>query len=88
MIDTPYRNYSPYWAIICKKEKMYNQELGIYFIIETKAGKGYGDLTEVEHNKIVCDTLHFEAISNLVKFDWVNSYEDFKTKFGVKDSLI
>ncbi|MFI3205708.1 MAG: DEAD/DEAH box helicase family protein [Clostridia bacterium] len=87
IIDTPYGNYSPDWAIICKEDCTDDISLGIYFIVETKAGKEHSDLTEVEQNKIKCGTLHFEAVSNLVKFDWVNSYEDFKTKFGVKDSL-
>ena len=88
VIDTPYGNYSPDWAIICKKDGTNNNTLGIYFIVETKAGKDRGILSEVEKNKIKCGTLHFEAVSNLIKFDWVNSYEDFRTKFGVKDSLV
>ncbi|WP_249030217.1 restriction endonuclease [Tannockella kyphosi] len=88
VIDTPYGNYSPDWAIICKEDGTNDTTLGIYFIVETKAGKERSDLTEVEQNKIKCGTLHFEAVSNLIKFDWVNSYEDFKTKFDVKDSLI
>lgn len=29
----------------------------------------------------------FKAVSDLVKFNWVSSYEDFKAKFGVKDSI-
>ena len=85
VIDTPYGNYSPDWAIICKEDGTNDKALGIYFIVETKVGKERSDLTEVEQNKIKCGTLHFEAVSNLIKFDWVNSYEDFKNKFGVKD---
>lgn len=40
----------------------------------------------MERNKIKCGKLHFEAVSEQVKFDWVNSYDDFKQKFGVKES--
>ncbi len=86
VIDTPYGNYSPDWAVICRNEND-SDVLGLYFIIETKAGKQGKDLTEVEKNKIHCGKLHFKAVSDLVKFEWVNSYEDFKAKTGVKDVL-
>ena len=87
VIDTPYGNYSPDWAVVCRKDGLEAGSVGIYFIVETKAGKEAKDLTEVEVNKIKCGELHFKAVSDLVKFNWVNSYEDFKVKFGVKDSL-
>lgn len=87
VIDTPYGNYSPDWAIVCRKEGLEEGAVGIYFIAETKADKLEKDLTAVEKNKIRCGKLHFKAVSELVKFDWVNSYEDFKTKFGVKESM-
>lgn len=84
VIDTPYGNYSPDWAIVYRKN---DTQLELYFIVETKADKQHKDLTEVEVNKIRCGELHFKAVSNSVKFDWVNSYEDFKNKFNVKESL-
>jgi type III restriction enzyme len=87
VIDTPYGNYSPDWAIVCKKDCLEQSAVGIYFIVETKSGKQEKDLTEVEKNKIKCGELHFKAVSELVKFDWVNSYEDFRQKFGVKDTI-
>lgn len=87
IIDTPYGNYSPDWAIICKKSGLEDANLGIYFIVETKADKLEGDLTQVEKNKIECGKLHFAAVSNSVKFGWVNSYDDFTKKFGVKEQL-
>lgn len=87
VIDTPYGNYYPDWAVVCRKDGLEAGSVGIYFIVETKAGKEAKDLTEVEVNKIKCGELHFKAVSDLVKFNWVNSYEDFKVKFGVKDSL-
>ncbi len=87
VIDTPYGNYSPDWAIVCRKEGLEPGAVGIYFIVETKSDKIKGDLTDVEENKIQCGILHFKAVSELVKFDWVNSYEDFRAKFGVKDSI-
>lgn len=86
VIDTPYGNYSPDWAIVCRKESLSSPELGIYFIVETKAGKQDNNLQEVERNKIQCGKLHFQAVSEQIRFDWVNSYEDFRTKFGVAES--
>ncbi|MBQ9444153.1 MAG: hypothetical protein IJU43_07635 [Lachnospiraceae bacterium] len=84
--DTPYGNYSPDWAVVCKKEGLKNPDLGIYFIVETKAGKAEANLQDVERNKIKCGKLHFAAVSSQIKFDWVNSYQDFIQKFGVEDS--
>lgn len=88
VIDTPYGNYSPDWAIICRKDGVEKPELSIYFIVETKINKDHNALTEVEVNKIKCGQLHFKAVSDLVKFDWVKSYEDFKAKFGVKENEV
>lgn len=86
VIDTPYGNYSPDWAVVCKKEALTDASIGIYFIVETKAGKSEANLQEVERNKIRCGKLHFEAVSDQIKFDWVSSYEDFRNKFGVAES--
>lgn len=87
VIDTPYGNYSPDWAVVCRKDGLEQGAVGIYFIVETKAGKQWDDLSSVEQNKIICGGLHFKAVSELVTYDWVNSYEDFKTKFHVKESV-
>lgn len=87
VIDTPYGKYSPDWAVICK-ENTNDDKLGVYFIIETKYNKKEEDLSDVEKRKIKCGILHFKAVSEITKFDWVNSYEDFKNKFGVKDSIV
>ncbi|MEG1301818.1 MAG: hypothetical protein RSC93_14050, partial [Erysipelotrichaceae bacterium] len=84
IIDTPYGNYSPDWAIVCREN---TSNVGIYFIVESKFDKEWSDLNDVEHNKIKCGALHFKAISNLVKFDWINNYDDFARKFDVKDSI-
>lgn len=81
VIDTPYGNYSPDWAVVCRKEALKDSSIGIYFIVETKAGKTWADLTDVEKNKIHCGELHFKAVSDDAKFDWVNGYEDFVNKF-------
>ena len=86
VIDTPYGNYSPDWAVVCRREALKDPSIGIYFIVETKAGKTWADLTDVEKNKIHCGELHFKAVSDDTKFDWVNGYEDFVNKFGVVDS--
>ena len=85
VIDTPYGNYSPDWAIIYKNSSENNENnVGIYFIVETKADKEEKDLTSVEKSKIKCGKLHFEAVSKEVKFNWVNNYDDFKRKFEIK----
>lgn len=85
VIDTPYGNYSPDWAVVCRKESLSDQSIGIYFVVESKWGKTEANLQGVERNKIKCGILHFEAVSEQVKFDWVNSYDDFKQKFGVAE---
>ncbi|MBF0231557.1 MAG: DEAD/DEAH box helicase family protein [Desulfamplus sp.] len=119
VIDTPYGNYSPDWAIVCRNPggeswngnsqngncQTGNTQSGncrngnirnentpgtqgkmkLYFIIETKADKEQSDLTGVEQNKIQCGKLHFKAVSDDIRFDWVNSYNDFRGKFGVKN---
>ncbi len=82
IIDTPYGNYSPDWAVIVKEEA--NQEHKMYFIIESKFGKERSDLTNTEINKIEkCGKLHFRAVDSAIKFNWINSYDDFKRKFGI-----
>ena len=86
VIDTPYGNYSPDWAVVCRKEALKDSSIGIYFIVETKAGKTWADLTDMEKNKIHCGELHFKAVSDDAKFDWVNGYEDFVNKFWVAES--
>ena len=84
VIDTPYGNYSPDWAVVYRNS-LENKEnnVGIYFIVETKAGKEEKDLSDVEKRKIKCGKLHFEAVSKNIEFDWVNSYDDFKRKFEI-----
>mgnify|MGYP003290362777 CR=1 FL=1 len=86
VIDTPYGNYSPDWAVIVKEEA--TQDHKMYFIIESKFGKDISNLTEVERNKIEkCGKLHFRAVDKSVKFDWINSYNDYKRKFGIIEVL-
>jgi type III restriction enzyme len=60
-------------------------QLKLYFIAETKVDKEWSDLSGVEQGKIACGKLHFKAVSDDIRFDWVNSYSDFKNKFGVVD---
>ena len=80
IIDTPYGNYTPDWAIVCKNTEGSPK---LYFIVETKWSKENSQLNDEEKVKIKCGTLHFKAVSDDVKFDWVNSYEDFRAKFNV-----
>ncbi len=86
VIDTPYGNYTPDWVIVCRKDSLNSPDLGIYFIVETKADRQEDGLQKVERNKIQCGRLHFQAVSDQIRFDWVNSYEDFRGKFGVAES--
>jgi type III restriction enzyme len=82
VIDTPYGHYSPDWAIVYRHPE---NKLKLYFIVETKADKAASGLTGMEIAKINCGNLHFKAVSDDIQFDWVNSYSDFKNKFGVMD---
>jgi type III restriction enzyme len=84
IIDTPYGHYSPDWAIVYRHPE---KPMKLYFIVETKADKAASGLTGVETAKINCGKLHFKAVSDDIQFDWVNSYSDFKNKFGVKDGF-
>ena len=84
VIDTPYGGYSPDWAIVYKDT---DGGVILYFVAESKFEKNEENLTDVERLKIKCGIKHFEAVSDDVKFNWVNSYRDFKNKFGVKDSI-
>lgn len=85
VIDTPYGNYSPDWAIVYKDLQ---GQTKLYFIVETKWDKSWDDLTSVEKTKISCAELHFKAVSSEIQFDWVNSYKDFRGKFNVKDGAV
>ena len=49
----------------------------MYFVSETKMEKEIKDLTAVEKLKIRCGKLHFTAVSEIIKFYWVNSYQEF-----------
>lgn len=81
VIDTPYGNYSPDWAIVYQKEA---GNLRLYFIVESKFEKKGRNLMEEEKLKIKCARLHFQAVSRDIQFDWVNSIDDFKTKFNAR----
>ncbi|UUX92980.1 restriction endonuclease [Methanoplanus endosymbiosus] len=81
VIDTPYGNYSPDWAIIYRK----GESARLYFVIETKINKDKSDLTAKEVCKIECGKLHFKAVSDDVKSDnikflYARNYQDFKEK--------
>lgn len=75
VIDTPYGNYSPDWAIVYRNpDKDSDKKIGVYFIAESKIDKEWNDLTGEEQDKINCGKLHFKAVSELVKFDWIKNY--------------
>lgn len=75
VIDTPYGEYSPDWAVIYKGD---DKIARLYFIIETKIKKEWSDLSDVEKIKIECGELHFKAVADDVRFKWANSHDDFK----------
>lgn len=88
VIDTPYGNYSPDWAIVYRNpDEDTDKKIRVYFIAESKIDKEWNDLTGEEKDKINCGKLHFKAVSELVRFDWIKNYQDFKKKFGVKDNI-
>ena len=74
VIETPEGSYSPDWAIVYQSR---DGSVNMYFVIETKMDKEAKDLTEVEKLKIRCGKLHFKAVSEIIRFDWVNSYQRF-----------
>lgn len=76
VIDTPYGEYSPDWAVIYKGD---DDVAKLYFIVETKIDKEWKDLSDVEQMKIECGELHFKAVAEDVRFKWAKSYDDFKS---------
>lgn len=81
IIDTPQGNYSPDWAVVCNEKQDSGNCIAVYFVVESKFDKQQEDLTQKEQWKIDCGALHFKAVSEVVKFDWINSYADFQKKF-------
>ncbi len=85
VINTPCGNYTPDWAVVYKRGE---GDIKFYFIIETKPGKEWSDLTDVERLKIKCGALHFRAVSgtteDAVRFHWANSYEACKDKMDTE----
>lgn len=80
IIDTPYGNYTPDWAIVYED----NGKDNLYFISETKIDKEADDLSGEEILKIKCGKAHFKTISEEtgkdISFSWAKSYMDFKEK--------
>lgn len=74
VINTPYGDYSPDWAVIYKDV---GAAARLYFIVETKFDKEWEDLSDIEKAKIKCGELHFKAVADDVRFKWAKSYEDF-----------
>lgn len=81
VIDTPYGEYSPDWAVIYKGD---NGKARLFFIVETKIDKDERNLNKVEATKIKCGKLHFKAVANDVQFKQAKNYDDFLQKIGVK----
>jgi type III restriction enzyme len=76
VIDTPYGEYSPDWAIIYQVD---DQTAKLYFVIETKCDKkDRSKLSEVEGAKIDCAKKHFQSLGEDVHFDWVYSHKRFQ----------
>lgn len=80
VIDTPYGEYSPDWAVIYQTGA---NTVKLYFVIETKMKKEYKDLSDVEKTKIKCGELHFKAVADDVAFKWACSYERFVEGIGI-----
>lgn len=84
VIDTPYGNYSPDWAIVYKNS---DADIRLYFVVETKFVKDESGMRYEEQYKIKCGTLHFRAVSAMssesIRFCWANSYQHFRNKMGI-----
>lgn len=74
VIDTPYGQYSPDWAIVYKDS---DETARLYFIVETKIDKDWSGLNDVEQAKIRCGELHFKAVAEDVRFKWAKNYRHF-----------
>ncbi len=81
VIDTPYGEYSPDWAVIRKGNE---DNVRLFFIVETKIDKEERDLSYIEKTKIKCGKLHFKAVADDVEFKWAKNYDHFLEKIGVK----
>jgi type III restriction enzyme len=77
VIDTPYGEYTPDWAIIRHRA---GEQVKLFFIVETKGSKEGDDLFGKENVKIKCGTLHFKAVADDVEFHWAKDYDDFLCK--------
>jgi type III restriction enzyme len=80
VIDTPYGEYSPDWAVIRKGNE---DNVRLFFIVETKIDKEGRDLSDIEKIKIKCGKLHFKAVADDVEFKWAKNYDHFLEKIGV-----
>ena len=80
VIDTPYGEYSPDWAVIRKGKE---GKARLFFIVETKVNKEERDLSDIEKTKIKCGRLHFKAVADDVEFEWAKNYDHFLEKIGV-----
>jgi type III restriction enzyme len=81
VIDTPYGEYSPDWAVIYKNK---DDKAKLYFVVETKIDKDDRDLSKVEATKIKCGELHFRCVADDVRFKRAKNYDDFLQKIGVR----
>jgi type III restriction enzyme len=81
VIDTPYGEYSPDWAVIYKNKE---DKAKLYFVVETKIDKDDRDLSKVEATKIKCGELHFRCVADDVRFKRAKNYDDFLQKIGVR----
>jgi type III restriction enzyme len=80
VIDTPYGEYSPDWAVIRQGNE---GKAKLFFIVETKIDKKERDLSDLEKTKIKCGKLHFRAVADDVEFKWAQNYDHFLEKIGV-----
>ena len=57
-----------------------------YYKLDSEGESKFAHKLENNENVLIhCGELHFKAVSDDTKFDWVNGYEDFVNKFGVVD---
>ncbi|WP_179403425.1 type III restriction-modification system endonuclease [Burkholderia guangdongensis] len=59
-VPTPLGGYTPDWAVLIER----GGDARLYFVVETKRGRGDGELSEHERAKLACGDAHFRALAD------------------------
>ncbi len=75
-VPTPLGTYNPDWAVLVEVD----EQLKLYFVVETKGSLFADALRPTEQAKIECGREHFKALGSGVEFTVANNYESFSEK--------